>query len=167
MEKHQSDKETEFLALADAYKEVVAKVCYLYTTPQAPFDDLYQEVMINLWQGMSSFRGEAKVSTWVYRMALNTCISWHRTNKKHKNNVSIDSVPFDTPDNESGAQRLEQYYRLKALIDNLNPIEKAIITLWLDEKPYSEIALIIGISQQNVGIRLHRIKEKLQKLASQ
>lgn len=167
MENLESEKEREFLSLADTYKEVVAKVCYLYTTPQAPFDDLYQEVMINLWQGMSTFRGEAKVSTWVYRMALNTCISWHRTNRKHKNNVSIESVPFDAPDNEYGAQRLENYYQLKALIDHLNPIDKALITLWLDEKPYAEIALIMGISQQNVGTRLHRIKEKLQKLASQ
>lgn len=162
-----TEREREFLALADTYKEVVAKVCYLYTTPQAPFDDLYQEVMINLWQGMGTFRGEAKLSTWIYRMALNTCISWHRINRKHKDNVSLDSVPFDAPDSENGLRRMENYIQLKMLIDNLNPIDKALITLWLDEKPYSEIALIMGISQQNVGIRLHRIKEKLQKLASQ
>ncbi len=166
MAKPDVDKEREFLALADSCKEVVAKVCYMYATPQAPFDDLYQEVMINLWQGMSSFRGEAKMSTWIYRMALNTCISWHRANRKHGNNVSIEDVPIDAPDTTDGSQRLEDYMRLKVLIDHLNPIDKALITLWLDDKPYNEIAVIMGISQTNVGIRIHRIKEKLQKLAS-
>lgn len=166
MNKQTREREQHFIEIADTYKEVVAKVCYMFASPQAPFDDLYQEVMINLWQNIESFRGESKVSTWIYRMAINTCISNLRANKKHKGNLSIDDIPFETPDTSDGNKRLEEYLQLKNLIDHLNPIDKALITLWLDEKPYSEIATIIGISQNNVGIRLHRIKEKLQKLAS-
>ena len=165
MRKVETDKEQRFLDIADTYKEVVAKVCYLYATPDSPFDDLYQEVMINLWQGLDSFRGESKVSTWIYRMALNTCITMHRANRKHQGTVSLDDIPFEAADTSSGV-RMDDYQQLKVLIDHLNPIDKAIITLWLDEKPYGEIAAIMGFSATNVGIRLHRIKEKLQKLAS-
>ena len=87
------DKEQRFIELTDAYKDVVAKVCYFYASPSAGFDDLYQEVLINLWQGMDSFRGEAKISTWIYRTAINTCITWHRRNNRHsKGAVSIDSM---------------------------------------------------------------------------
>ena len=77
------DKEKEFLAVTDKYKEVIAKVCYLYSSAWASFDDLYQEVLINLWQGLGSYRGEAKISTWIYRTAINTCITWHRRNARY------------------------------------------------------------------------------------
>lgn len=163
------DKEQRFIELTDAYKDVVAKVCYFYASPSAGFDDLYQEVLINLWQGMDSFRGEAKISTWIYRIAINTCITWHRRNNRHsKGAVSIDSMPFDPVDASSAdtAARMENYRILQKLISRLEGIDKALVMMWLDEKSYDEIAAVTGIKAGNVAVRLHRIRERLARMAS-
>ena len=74
-QKKSTDRQEIFLQLADSYKDVIAKVCSVYASDTAPFADLYQEVMINLWTGLESYRGDAKVSTWIYRLAINTCIT--------------------------------------------------------------------------------------------
>ena len=166
MKKH-SDKEQQFLAITGEYKEVIAKVCYLYVSPTAGFDDLYQEVLVNIWQGMESFRGEAKISTWIYRTAINTCLTWHRRNSRHSNsnNVRIEELISEPADSAEGSVTLEDYRELYRLISMLGPLDKALITLWLDEKPYDEIARIMGMSHSNVAVRIHRIKDKLSSLA--
>lgn len=165
MKPEQTQKQEEFVRIADTYKDVVAKVCSVYTTPDTPFADLYQEVMINLWLGMDKYRGESKISTWIYRLAINTCINWYRRNKRHFEGAVDLQSGFDIPD--TGSDTTEQIKELYALIAQLNPIEKALITLWLDEKSYDEIAAILGISRANVATRLHRVKEHLSKLAEQ
>lgn len=157
-----SEKERQFLEILDTYKSVIAKVCCIYTSPTADFDDLYQETVINLWNGFDNFRGDAKISTWIYRAAINTCITWVRRNKKHANNISLEA---DMPIIAEGSTKLADYKRLHSLIAKLQPLEKAIITLWLDEKSYEEIAYITGISQSNVAVKLHRIKEKMSKMS--
>ncbi|MDE6300297.1 MAG: sigma-70 family RNA polymerase sigma factor [Muribaculaceae bacterium] len=157
------DKQQRFQQIADDYKVVIAKVCSVYASASAPFADLYQEVMLNLWIGLDSFRGEAKVSTWIYRLALNTCINWHRRNRRHQGLTSLETgadIPAPVDDASEGIQEL---YRL---IEHLAPIEKALITLWLDEKPYDEIAAILGISKANVATKLHRIRTRLSQMAS-
>ncbi|MDE6158407.1 MAG: sigma-70 family RNA polymerase sigma factor [Muribaculaceae bacterium] len=164
--KESSDKEARFMEVTGFYKEVVAKVCYLYSSANASFDDLYQEVLINLWQGLDSYRGEAKMSTWIYRTAINTCISWHRRNRRHSDStVKLDDVRIDIADTSDSAAAMEEYRQLYRLINMLGPVDKALVTLWLDEKPYDEIAAIMGISAGNVAVKMHRIKEKLSKLA--
>lgn len=165
---HKSDKEAQFVAITDSNKDVIAKVCYLYASPQAPFEDLYQEVLVNLWQGLDSFRGDAKLSTWIYRTAINTCISWHRRNLRHSSatTLRIDDVALDPVDSTPSGTRMADYRELQRLISMLSPVDKALISLWLDEKPYDEISAIIGISSRNVAVSIHRIKEKLSKLAN-
>ena len=155
------DKEQGFLAMLDEYKSVIAKVCCVYASPNADFGDLYQETVVNLWQGYDRFRGESKLSTWIYRVAFNTCITWVKRNRRHSDMLSIDDV-LSVEAEES--TRLDDYRHLQSLIARLEPMEKAVVTLWLDEKTYEEIAAITGLSQSNVGVRLHRIKEKLAKL---
>ncbi len=169
MKKETGDKETRFMAVTSQYKEVIAKVCYLYSSPIASFDDLYQEVLINLWQGLDSFRGEAKISTWIYRTAINTCITWHRRNKRFGSEsvIKLDDMKSDVADTSDTASAMEDYRQLYHLINMLGPIDKALVTLWLDEKPYDEIAAIMGLSAGNVAVKMHRIKEKLTKLARQ
>jgi RNA polymerase sigma-70 factor (ECF subfamily) len=155
----QSDKEILFTNLIDQYKDIIVKACYIYNSDKATFSDLYQEVLINLWQGIDSFRGEAKMSTWIYRTAINTCITWHRKNVKHLHNISLDDITIEIPTSDSTkGEELRQMYQM---ISNLEPLEKAIITLWLDENSYEDIAEITGISRANVAIKLHRIKDKL------
>lgn len=163
-----AEKEKRFLAVTDEYKEVIAKVCYLYSNTYASFDDLYQEVLINLWQGLESYRGDAKISTWIYRTAINTCITWHRKNARYGNHDTdrLDDIIYEPADNDEGATAMENYRELFRLISMLGPVGKALITLWLDEKSYEDIASITGLSQSNVAVRLHRAKERLTKLAA-
>ena len=151
-------RQQRFLSVADQYKEVIARVCSVYSSESAPFADLYQEVMINLWLGLESWRGESKMSTWIYRIALNTCITWQRRNKRHSMALSLDSA-FDIPAPADDPTR--SIAELYALIGRLDPFDKALITLWLDEKSYDEIAQILGISKTNVATKLGRVKAKL------
>lgn len=162
-----TDKEERFLAVTDKYKDVIAKVCMLYVSQTASFDDLYQETLLNLWQGLDTFRGEAKISTWIYRTAINTCITWHRRSKRHNPDaaISIENLVIEPADNADGAIMIEEYRELYSMISRLGPLDKALISLWLDEKSYDEIALITGISMSNVAVRIHRIKDKLCKMA--
>ncbi len=159
-----TERRERFLEIADRYKMVIAKVCSVYASASAPFADLYQEVMVNVWSGLESWRGDAKMSTWIYRLAINTCITWHRRNRRHvEGAVSLDFCP-EIQSEPSAVDEVAELYRLIAMLD---PFDKALITLWLDERPYDEIAQIIGISKANVATRLHRIREKLTKLANQ
>lgn len=157
-----SEKEERFIELTDRYRDVIGRVCCTYISANASFEDLYQEVLINVWQGMDSFRGDAKISTWIYRTALNTCITWYRKNKKHSTNISsIDELLNDPIDTSADPGLAEQLQYLRNLINQLGAIDRAIVTMWLDECPYDEIAAVTGLSQTNVGVRLHRIKQRL------
>lgn len=156
-----TDKEKQFLDMLDRYKSVIAKVCYMYVSPVADFDDLYQETIINLWNGFENFRGEAKISTWIYRAALNTCITWTRSHNKHLSRVTIDSNLNICVEEST---RMSDYKLLHSLISRLGGVDKALVMLWLEEKSYDEIAAITGLSRSNVAVKLHRIKEKLSKM---
>lgn len=160
MKKTDLQRRQQFDALLQQYNRVVAKVCYVYASENAPFDDLYQEVCLKLWQGIDSFRGEAAVSTWIYRTAINTCITWHRRNSRHYDSMSLEVVR-DLPDSADGCFDHERYRQFQELLSSLEPLEKALITLWLDEKSYDDIALITGLLKSNVAVRIHRIKNKL------
>ena len=156
-------KEDRSIELTDRYKDVIGRVCCTYMSASASFDDLYQEVLINIWQGMDGFRGDSKISTWIYRTAINTCITWHRKNKKHSssNISSIEDLVNDPVDPTADSGLAEQIQYLRNLIAQLGAIDRAIVTMWLDECPYDEIAAVTGLSQTNVGVRLHRIKQRL------
>lgn len=118
--------------------------------------------MINIWTGLDAFRGEAKMSTWLYRLAINTCITWHRRNRRDRLFVPVDTIR-DIPDTSDDTRgNLNELY---ALIGRLEPFDKALITLWLDEKSYDEISAILGITKANVATRLHRVKARLSSLA--
>jgi RNA polymerase sigma-70 factor (ECF subfamily) len=156
-----SEKEAQFLQMLNRYKDVVIKACYIYTSEKVQLGDLYQEVLINLWQGFDKFRGDAKISTWIYRTAINTCITWHRRNNKHNLLVPLDELTVEAiAEDSSKTKYLQEMYQM---ISCLEPLEKAIVTLWLDENSYDDIASITGLSRANVAVKLHRIKDKLVK----
>lgn len=154
-----SARQQQFLQLLDEYKDLIVKVCYVYSSPTAGVDDLYQEVAANIWTGLDKFRGEAKVSTWIYRTAINTCITWLRRNRNQSLNTPIENA-IALADSETDS-RMDRYRQLHRMISTLQPMEKAIVTMWLDDKSYAEIAAVTGLSVANVATRLHRIKEKL------
>lgn len=153
--------EKEFVELIRRYERVIYKVCYLYTTPDATLNDLYQEVLINLWRAYPQFRHECKVSTWIYRISLNTCISYLR---KTKNSLETIALTRDIDLQEEDDETQQMLRQLYCLISRLGDLEKSIILLYLEEKSYDEIAEITGLTPTNVGTRLNRIKEKLKKM---
>lgn len=153
----------EFEKVIFENQALIISVCNVYKSSQTDRDDLFQEIVLNLWKGRDSFKGNAKLSTWIYRVSLNTAIS--KTRKRKRNPVFYtDSIP-EMP--QTGEESAVMDHRLKALyhgISKLKPIEKAIVLLYLEEKTYEEIAEIIGISKTNVSVRLVRLKRKLEKM---
>ncbi|RHO72933.1 sigma-70 family RNA polymerase sigma factor [Parabacteroides sp. AF48-14] len=156
-------QEKEFIALVEEYKQVIYKVCYVYASDADHLNDLYQEVVINLWKAYPRFRGECKSSTWVYRIGLNTCISFFRQSKRKPEVVPI-SVDLDAfAEDEDKTAQLRELYRM---INRLSQLERALILLWLEERSYQEIADIMGISKNNVAVKLNRIREKLKTMSN-
>lgn len=154
----ENDKEQRFLAIVEDNRRVISKVCYMYATDDDHFKDLYQETLINLWKGIDSYRGEASVSTWIYRTSINSCLTDYRRTKKHRQVASLESVPDVADDRSDKSAQLKEMYRL---ISRLERLDKAIIMLWLDEKTYDEIAEITGLPRNNIATRLRRIKARL------
>lgn len=153
--------EHEFIAMIQANERVIYKVCYLYTTPRNTLNDLYQEVVLNLWKAYPKFRQECKVSTWIYRIALNTCISFIRKDKNVPEIVSLTLENDQTDDDDETEAMLKQLYRM---INQLGQLEKSIILLYLEDKSYEEISEITGLTVTNVATKLSRIKDKLRKM---
>jgi len=154
--------EQEFLSVIREYERVIYKVCYLYTTKNAPLGDLYQEVVLNIWKAYPKFRKECKVSTWIYRIALNTCISFIRKEKHTPELVTLTrEADWMTEDRDPLTEMLRELYRL---INHLGQLDKSIILLYLEEKSYEEIGEITGLTVTNVATKLSRIKDKLKKM---
>lgn len=158
---HTSDGGSQFMQMIQQNEGIIYKVASFYTDKDHPLSDLYQEVVLNLWKAFPSFRGESKYSTWIYRIALNTCISFYRRSRK---NVTYVDISMDIPDVESNNEEIQELYRL---INQLGKIERALVLLYLDDKPYKEIAEITGLSVTNVATKLSRIKDKLKQMSNE
>lgn len=160
----QTQLEKNFLNDFEKNQNIVHKICRLYTNNQDQHNDLFQEITIQIWKNYSKFRGEAKFSTWMYRVALNTAISLYRKSTRQIktqdfNNVSykIASVDYD----DSKDIQLEILYKA---IRKLNDIDKALIFLYLEDKPYREISKTLGITEVNARVKMNRAKDKLKKI---
>ena len=149
-----------FADIVESNTSAIYSVCYMFAKNADEADDLFQEVLINLWKGMGNFREESKVSTWIWRVSFNTCISADRKRKRNKSvHLSMDINLYDTHDEDS-----RQIKMLHDRIHRLKPFDRAIVMLWLEGMPYDEIAAVVGISVKNVSVRLVRIKEELKKM---
>jgi RNA polymerase sigma-70 factor (ECF subfamily) len=153
----------EYTSMVMEYKDVIFKVCYIYAEKEY-IDDYYQEVLIQLWRSFPHFRGDAKLSSWIYKISLNTCISFVRKKKRKPLSKPL-CLEVDIYDNDfEKRQQLEELYNL---INKLNKLEKSVILLWLEERSYDEIASITGLSRANVATKLRRIKDKLKNMSNQ
>mgnify|MGYP003294152258 CR=1 FL=1 len=126
-------------------------------------DDLFQDVLINLWKGFDTFRGESKVDTWIWRVSLNTCISSDRKKKRSGERVPLEMTANLFQDNDSDSKQVRQLY---ARINRLGLVDRAIILLWLESMTYEEIGDIVGLSAKNISVRLVRIREELKKMSN-
>ena len=158
------DKEKEFIDLIHQHSKLIYKVCYVYASDADELNDLYQETVINLWRAHDSFQGQSKYSTWLYRIALNTCVSFMRQKHRKPSVVPISVDIENIVEEESKVEQLKELYRL---INQLTKIEKAIVLLYLEEKSYDEIAEIMGLTRTNVAVKLNRIKAKLKEMSNQ
>lgn len=154
-------KQESFERLVRGNKDTIYTVCYMFSKDEDEVADLFQETLINIWKGLPSFSGDdGALRGWIYRVALNTCISLDR--KKRRSNtvpLTMDVNLFDPSDNR--ALRADQLHRR---ICQLQPFDRAIILLWLEDLPYDEIGEILGISAKNVSVRLVRIREQMKKM---
>ena len=153
--------EKEFIELVNNNRALIFKVCNLYCRDREIRQDLFQEVVLQLWKSFPGFRNESSGSTWIYRVALNTAISNFRKEQKKPGKNPISRIEFEIPDMSDPDDRKENRNILHMAIEKLSDIEKAIIMFYLDEKTYDEISEIAGISVSNVGVRINRIKIKL------
>jgi RNA polymerase sigma-70 factor, ECF subfamily len=129
--------------------------------------DLFQEIVIQLWKAFPSFRHEAKFSTWMYRVAINTAISDIRRQKNKIRGIGIENIADEIKDEEYNREKEEQLQQLYKAIEQLSAIEKALVMLYLEDKSYDEMEDILGINQNNLRVKMNRIKEKLRKLTTQ
>ncbi|ASU32809.1 RNA polymerase sigma factor [Mucilaginibacter xinganensis] len=153
-------RKEEFVKIIKENAGLIYKVTRVYTDSREDRQDLYQEIVYQLWKSFESFRSESKVSTWMYRIALNTAIAHLNKEKKKGSYTPIDELLLNKPDLNDTLKE-EQIEILYTQIRRLDKIEKGIILLYLDGKTYDEIAGITGFSTTNIGTRLGRIKQKL------
>jgi len=155
--------EQQFAQMVRTHKTTIYTVCYMFSQNEDEVNDLFQEVLINLWKGFESFKGMSDVKTWIYRVSLNTCISLDRKKKSRKNN----EVGMDVNLLSEGNENSKQIRMLHERINRLEIFDRAIILLWLENQSYEEIAAIVGISVKNVSVRLLRIKKKLMEMSNE
>lgn len=160
----QKQKEEAFSRLVKKEKSTIYSVCLLFADDRSLVDDLVQECLINLWKGFGTFEERCSITTWLYRVCMNTCISFDKKSKRSSLTlVSLDPELQEstTPD---GAIMARQYEMLHSRIKQLGPFDRALMLLWLEDLPYEEIGAIIGLSATNVGARLTRIREQLKQM---
>ena len=140
---------------------MIYKVCRMYTYTSADKEDLFQEIVIQLWNAYPKFRGESKFSTWLYRVALNTAITGLRKKKDFIESREPAQLPDQISDEHTGNEKLLQLHKA---IEQLNAIEKAIVMLYMEDKSYEEMEDIMGMTPGNLRVKMSRIKEKLRQL---
>lgn len=147
-----------FAETIQTHDAMIRRICFGYSANPQDLEDLYQDVLVNIWRGLRSFRSESSIRTWVYRIALNTCVSTLRARSNRPSQSSLEDVILIADESLEKREAIKDLYEC---IATLNPIDKAIMMMWLDEYSYDEIADTIGIKRNNVATRLHRAKEKL------
>ena len=153
--------EKEFVQIISQNQGIIHKVCSIYCDSEEDRRDLFQEILVQLWKSFPSFRSEAKFSTWMYRVALNTAITSFKKTKRQPDQSGIALEIFQVPVEEYDHETEEQIKLLHRAIANLSGVEKSIILLYLENKKYEEIAEITGITQNYVRVKMNRIKKKL------
>jgi RNA polymerase sigma-70 factor (ECF subfamily) len=156
--------EQSFVKQLKENQNIIHKVCRLYTSGEDAHQDLFQEITIQLWKAYPKFRGDAKFSTWAYRVALNTAITLYRKNTRSLSTVDFDSKEFFIKQEDYNYEEEEQIKLLYQAVHQLNDIEKALVFMYLEDKDYQEISETLGITEVNARVKMNRIKTKLKKI---
>jgi len=164
-----NEQEKLFKQWLEEYKNLIFKVVRAYAKSQQDQDDLFQEILLQLWLSIPRFEGEAKETTWIYKVALNTSLVWKRTEKRKRKKLrtealNIQEISQAKSDCDKSSQNQQILGQVYDSIRQLAKSESSIVLLYLDGLSYDEIADVLGISKSNVGARLNRAKKKLAQL---
>ena len=162
-----ADVDQQFLELVNRYQPVIHKVCRMYADSPEDRQDLFQDILFQLWRSYPSFQGRSNFSTWMYRIALNTAIAALRKEIRKPEHVGLDgeAIPAAAPGVEAGAaERVEALY---GLVRKLSRVDRALVMLYLEDLSYREMSEVLGLSESNIGVKLNRIKARLQALAKE
>ena len=155
-------QERQFAQIVAEHKSTIYTVCYMFSQDADEVNDLFQEVLIHLWKGFDSFEHRSDIRTWIYRVALNTCISLDRKKRRSATaRLTMDINLFEDRDEDT-----RQVDMLHKRISRLQPFDRAIVLLWLENMSYDEIGQIVGITAKNVSVRLYRIREQLKNMSN-
>ena len=155
------NQEREFAQIVQENKRRIYTVCYMFSKDADEVNDLFQEILVNLWKGLQSYEGDKFISTWVWRVSLNTCINYSKKQKR-----ALEKVPLDVninlfEDMDDDSMQIRQLYDR---INKLGYIDRSIILMWLENLSYDDIGSILGITAKNVSVKLVRIREKLKSM---
>lgn len=157
-----NSKEEQFKRLIKQHKETIYTVCLMNAADQDEAQDLMQEALIQLWRSFGTFHGESDVRTWLWRICMNSCISYCRKEEKHRETLRLDVANLLTIDDEDA----QQIKMLHDRIHRLRPFDRTVVLLWMEDLSYEEIGQILGITAKNVSVRLFRIKEQLRQMSN-
>ncbi len=158
-----AEKQGLFLQILEKHKGILYKVAHAYCADNEQRKDLVQEIVIQLWKSFNNYNDQYRYSTWIYRIALNVAISDYRKEHRRKEIAHpLSNNILELAENEMTDEKANQVKQLLEFINTLKDLDKALILLYLEEKPYKEIAAIMGISETNVGTKIGRIKIILQ-----
>lgn len=156
-----------FAHLLDDHRDLLWRVCCLYADTRPDQEDLFQDVLVQVWRSLSAFRAEAKVSTWLYRIALNTALSALRARSVRASPdvpLRVAAAPDPGPDPATQTAQRDAVARLYAALNQLSALDRALVAMMLDGCAHREIADVLGLSVSNVGVRLHRARRRLARL---
>jgi RNA polymerase sigma-70 factor (ECF subfamily) len=162
LEKH--EKERQFEAQITEHEALLYKVCHTYAYTQADREDLFQEIVIQVWKAYPNFKGDSKFSTWLYRVAINTAINGLRKRKNFITSYEPEKLPTNLSDDNRSEAEEEQFQQLYKAIGELNQVEKAIVMLYMEDYSYAEMEEILGVSQGSLRVKMTRIKDRLRQL---
>ena len=155
------DQEQQFAQLVREHKSTIYTVCYMFSHDEDEVNDLFQETLINMWKGIDSFREESKISTWIYRVALNTCLLQERKKKREVKKVPLTMDVNFFEDNDANSAQVRMLHQR---IGKLGLVDRALVMMWLEGMSYDEIGAVMGLTPKNVGVKLFRIKEQMKKM---
>lgn len=156
-------KEQQFTNIIKEHEWTIYTVCYMFSEDADEVNDLYQDILVRLWQGFDSFEGKSDIRTWIYRVSLNYCINFSNRKKKQRERLNLGKgLHTDGNSLEKNLQIKQLYKRINAL----GLVDRSVVLLWLEGLSYDEIGAILGISVKNVSFKLVRIKEQLKKMSN-
>ena len=159
-----SEKQKEFLHQLNENQGIIHKICRIYTDNIHDHEDLFQEIVIQTWKSYSNYRGDAKFSTWIYKIGLNTALALFKKKNHKKEELHENLTHFKIYDDNSHEEKNAQIQAMYDAIHLLSDVEKTLIMMFLEDKPYKEISEILGITEGNARVKMNRAKEKLRNL---